>query len=105
MSTQTPAKNHKCCARISYGDWGRTRSCAKNSTINRDGNWFCKLHDPVSLKAKREARQKEWDEKYNQEKQKREWAAKCLSACAGMADPEREIAAMRETQAKSSSNK
>ena len=92
MNTQTPTKNHKCCARIFYRDWGRTRPCLKSGTVNHDGNWFCKMHDPVGIEAKREARQKERNERYNQEKQKREWTAKCLSACASMADPELELA-------------
>ena len=48
----------------SYGPCGRT---AKHE---RDGKWFCGMHDPVAIKAKRDARLAEWNDKRSVERRR-----------------------------------
>jgi hypothetical protein len=54
-----------CCARVRINDW-HSGNCGKDATVERDGKWYCRRHDPEVIKAKRakseakyEARQKE----------------------------------------------
>lgn len=41
----------------------RGHMCAKPATIERDGKWWCKAHDPEHVKAKRAS----WHAKYQAE--------------------------------------
>jgi len=48
------------------------RGCWKNATIERDGKWYCRQHDPEEVKRRREEYNRAWDEKYRAEKDARE---------------------------------
>ena len=39
------------------GKWGAFSShrCEREGSIERDGKWYCKTHDPVAIKEKQEA--------------------------------------------------
>jgi uncharacterized Zn finger protein (UPF0148 family) len=53
---------HTCCTRV--GDW-LGHACGKNAKYERDGKWYCGMHDPVAIKTKREAKNAEYAEAYN----------------------------------------
>jgi uncharacterized Zn finger protein (UPF0148 family) len=46
-------KNQRCCAEVWKG-W-RYEPCANNSKVERDGKFYCGVHDPVKV-AERQAR-------------------------------------------------
>lgn len=48
-------KKHQCCKRV----------YSNNTWHERDGKWYCGIHDPVKIKAKDDARQAEEREKQN----------------------------------------
>lgn len=36
------------------GPWPKYHQCTKPVTVERDGKWFCKIHDPIAVKARGE---------------------------------------------------
>ncbi|MBE6441400.1 MAG: hypothetical protein E7022_03575 [Desulfovibrio desulfuricans] len=60
---------HICCERVSHGKgWNRwDEACGRTASVERNGKWYCKIHDPVrrsEMKAKREA---EWNARWAEE--------------------------------------
>jgi hypothetical protein len=50
---------HRCEARIQARDRHERihpRTCSNGGVVERDDKWFCKLHDPVAIKQKDEAK-------------------------------------------------
>jgi len=48
-------EKHQCEEKVrESGRWPHYHPCIFNATINRDGKWYCKKHDPVTIKEKRE---------------------------------------------------
>ena len=45
------------CLRMHY------HPCTRNVVVNREGKWWCKIHDPVYQKEKQAKRQKAYEEK------------------------------------------
>lgn len=76
----TEKQKHKCEARIvprdRYGVWN-PRNCEKNGIVERNGHWYCKIHDPVEV----ERRESEAIKKYHEEFEKSE-RARALAAAA-----------------------
>lgn len=56
-----------CCVRVSgEGQWGdfNQRQCQKPANVERNGKWYCKIHDPEYQRqkdAEREAKRKATD--------------------------------------------
>lgn len=46
--------------------------CTFKATVQREGKWFCKKHDPEYIKAKREESFRLWDEKQSREAKARD---------------------------------
>jgi len=44
-------------------NWVRDRQCRKKAVIERDGVWYCKIHDPEYIREKREKAQQEYERK------------------------------------------
>ena len=58
---------HRCEARIQARDRYESfhpPTCSRDGVVERDGIWFCKLHDPVAIKQKDEAKEAKWDAKW-----------------------------------------
>jgi len=58
----------QCCKKIYTGSWSQTsRSCSRAGTVERDGKFYCKQHDPVRIKEKQEKdrleREQVWEER------------------------------------------
>ena len=54
----------RCAAMIYSGSW--PTHCSRYGVIERDGKMYCRQHDPVAVKARREERDRRW---------RAEWAA------------------------------
>ena len=59
-------EKHACCGTTFVQFW--TRPCGINASIERDGKWYCKKHDPVSIKEKQADKNKKWSEEYEARK-------------------------------------
>lgn len=56
---QEKAKPGECC-NGAYNGWGYTK-CRNRAKVVVNGHGFCGIHDPVKVKAKRDARNAAWD--------------------------------------------
>jgi len=37
----------QCCVKVNdTGTWSDTHRCTRSATVERDGKWYCKIHDP-----------------------------------------------------------
>ena len=63
----------RCQKRVFGGthSWGGSR-CERRAKIVRGGKGYCKQHDPEAVKAKRDQRDKEWQERHDHERAQRE---------------------------------
>lgn len=50
--------SQKCCKLVSHG-W-RYFGCSRNGSIEHDGKFYCKQHDPVEVAKRSEARSERW---------------------------------------------
>ena len=64
----------QCSVRVQSNDrWGlfHPYPCSKTAIVERDGKWYCKIHDPEYIKAKQAKRSaefnKEWAEGHQQD--------------------------------------
>lgn len=48
--------------------WPRFFQCSRSGKVQRDGKWYCAIHDPEKKKAK----QKAWNDAYEAEKSEQE---------------------------------
>ena len=55
-----------CAGRVYGGRDVRGYSCSINAAIQRGGVWWCHVHDPERVKARREARDKAYQVKQDQ---------------------------------------
>lgn len=68
--TKAITEKRQCSAQVlPEGQWGAFHpyQCSKNATVQRDGKWYCKIHDPEYRKAKAANRTTEWKRKMNSE--------------------------------------
>lgn len=64
------------CTTLVYSSWSiRWGGCGKPAKVERNGRWYCGIHDPVKLAAKRAER----DAKYERWATRREWDLKLQS--------------------------
>jgi len=62
------AEINRCEATVSdQTGWHRLR-CSRKGRVERDGHWYCKVHDPEYIKAKDEERTKKYNAKWNERK-------------------------------------
>lgn len=52
-----------CCAKVPRDGGWRTlySACKRRATVERDGKWYCRQHDPQAKEARREATRARWD--------------------------------------------
>ena len=52
-------EKQRCCnTKWTYGGYRRT--CTKTAKVERDGKWYCGIHDPVARAEKAAARHANW---------------------------------------------
>lgn len=47
------------------------QQCQKNAVVERNGKWYCKIHDPEYIKQKQNASMQKWQEEWKAEEHKR----------------------------------
>lgn len=57
----TPAVPQSCSKRVYDARGFHAHQCCKKPVIEVDGKWFCKIHDPAYVEAKKDARYASWD--------------------------------------------
>lgn len=60
--TKQPRQVQQPCAGLIW-EGLRDHACVASATIERDGKWWCRHHDPVKKAERRAAQDREWDEK------------------------------------------
>ena len=61
--TDKELNENQCCVKVSPNDrWGAFHSyqCSKKAVVNREGKFYCKIHDPEYIKAKSQKRTVEY---------------------------------------------
>lgn len=89
MKTESKVTPIRCCGRVKPASsiFMRFRQCEKSAVVERNGKHYCKIHDPVFIKQKQDARydaETKW-----QEQRKHDF--ECVQACKGMKDPVAEV--------------
>ena len=56
----------KCQGEVATDLW-HPHKCGQRASIEREGKWYCKRHDPVALDAKRDEKQKSWNARFNKD--------------------------------------
>lgn len=55
----------KCAAAVYYpGSW-RSARCNKPGKFEEDGKWYCGIHNPAKIRARKAANQAKWDGEWN----------------------------------------
>jgi len=73
----------KCSLKVNgYGRFGafHTHQCSKNGVVERNGRWYCKIHDPEYIKKKQDKE----TQKFKEEQKKRRielYAPELLEVC------------------------
>lgn len=81
----------KCCKGVWSGGRASMQSqCSRKPGFGPDG-LYCKQHDPEAVERRRKAA----SDKYEREAAAWMRPYTCAQACAGMADPEKEVAALK----------
>lgn len=53
---------HNCSKTVYSNDrWPRPHLCTRSGIVERDGKWYCKIHDPISVVEKEAARRAKWE--------------------------------------------
>lgn len=68
-----------CSGRVWHQGAFRNSPCSRRGIVERDGNHYCRQHDPVAAKARREEREAEWKAQW-EAKQRRWKEAEALAA-------------------------
>lgn len=95
------SEKHKCCATV-QGEYSHSYTCGRAAKHEREGKWYCGTHDPVAVKARRDASAAKWQEQWEamrlrreQDRQRQEYERKCVNALRGIDDPETWVAEVR----------
>jgi len=54
------SEKRQCAGRVAGGGWGR-RDCAAPAKYEEDGKWWCGVHVPSRVEAKRVAKLERWE--------------------------------------------
>jgi len=74
-------KDKQCSYDVIYDSWCHTHKCQKKAVVERDGKFYCKIHDPEYVKAKDEARTAKWDKEWAEKKAYMELQNTAVRAC------------------------
>lgn len=77
-------EKHQCCGQI-FNNY-HYHQCFNKGKVERDGKWFCGIHDPVKIAERDAVKRKQWDDERaerfrqrNLEERQQECTAKILS--------------------------
>lgn len=75
----------QCSVRISKGYSAYDNPlCHKPAVVERDGKWFCRIHDPEYIKAKQAKWQADFDKKFYAEQERAELRTARATATRGL---------------------
>ena len=72
-----------CCKKINAGGsiWPPTyRACGKTAKFERDGKWYCGIHDPAAREAKNLAKTAAWHAEWDAKDNRRKFVEACEQA-------------------------
>ena len=61
-------EKHTCCGEA--WDGYRFYNCGRTAKYEREGKWYCGIHDPVKVEEKRAAREARWSAEYDANRKK-----------------------------------
>jgi hypothetical protein len=73
-------EQQKCSATVYPNDkWGafHPHQCEKGAVVQRNGKWYCKIHDPEYIEKKQVEKGKRWDKEHEQRMLERKAASAC----------------------------
>lgn len=62
----------RCSAFVSHPHMFSPGQCSKNGKVERDGKWYCTVHDPVKVKERSDAKSKAYDAEWKAKEVRRE---------------------------------
>lgn len=65
---------HRCAGRVWHDGSFYSSACMNNGKHEHGGKWWCKMHHPPTVDAKRKERERKWDIKFRAEQAQRERA-------------------------------
>ena len=80
--------NKQQCATRIYGQRGGDYPCQKPAKIEREGKWYCKVHDPEYIKEKREKWKTDFDKKFAEDSLRWDRTDAMRRACEGLTTEE-----------------
>ena len=72
------------CSVIPPGDGWYRHYCSRKSVVERDRRGYCKQHDPVAVKARRDAVDQKWQKESAASVKKHNHIQACIEACEGL---------------------
>ena len=83
MNDTSASVRHTCCATVS-GEKVFLRyhykPCGRTATVERNGKWYCKMHDPVRIREREDARREENNAQWKAEDNRRMFVIACEDA-------------------------
>ena len=74
----------------------RPRSCPHKGVVERDGDWFCRMHDPERVAKKQEERAAKQESAYQQRRDAHARVVALQTSFLGIKDVGHEIKALKE---------
>ena len=78
------SEKHVCGAPTYPRGESRYIACGRTAKFERDGKWYCGIHDPVKRKEREDRRQAKWDADVNASRLERAWNLAAMDACRGL---------------------
>ena len=60
--------SNQCSYKSCFGEWN-VRNCLRKGKVQREGEWYCKQHDPVAVKAKQDAEKAKYQAQHKRQKE------------------------------------
>lgn len=68
------------CQEMIWSNWSKYQ-CKKNAIVEIEGKFYCKIHNPIEIKRKREESQKKFEKKMKEEREEYEYRNACINYC------------------------
>jgi hypothetical protein len=92
----------RCSAELPLASYSlHHKRCSRLGKVFADGNWYCGIHDPARIKARREAKESKFLVRINEASRQHDRMVALAAACEGVADPQPgELLRLRQELAK-----
>lgn len=72
--------NKNRCEEMLFRNWNRYQ-CRKTAKVQREGKWYCTIHDPIRIKEKSEQRDEKWNEEWRIKQEKQDYEDFAVQYC------------------------